>query len=191
MPPLPSEQRRLALAAAEAERVAAEACAAEQKAALRSRLPTMKTEPVVTIYLPGTVRGKGAGKATVGKYGKMAGKAMVYQDAETRNYEGMVRDAGAKAMAGRPLFDCTLRCRITAVFAVPPSKSNKFRELALAGIERHSVKPDDDNILKTRDGLKGVVFTDDSRFCESTVRKFYGLNPGLLIEIFVWQGTML
>jgi Holliday junction resolvase RusA-like endonuclease len=116
---------------------------------------------------------------------------MVFQDKETRNYEAMLRYAGEKAMAGRPILDCALRCRVTAVFAVPQSKPQKWRADALAGYVRHTVKPDDDNLLKVRDSLKGIVFRDDCLFVESVVRKFYGENPCWMIEIWRFSALLV
>lgn len=158
-------------------------------------LPAGRTEPDVSIYLPGPPRGKASGRAMLlapnPDKGRLAPKAMILQDSATRSYQSLIRYAGERAMAGRPIFDCPLRGRVTAVMAVPQSKPQKWKAEALAGIVRPIVKPDDDNILKIRDGLKGVVYRDDCLFVESVVRKFYGERPGLLIEIWRFVGTML
>lgn len=158
-----------------------------------AHVPRAKRDPDVVIHLPGPPRGKGAGRAAIlpanPAKGRMAARAMVFQDRETQSYEAMLKYAGELAMRGRPIFDCALRVRMTAVFAIPASFSNKKRAEAIAGIVRHTTRPDDDNLIKTRDGLKGVVWRDDCLIVESVVRKFYGERPGLLIE--VWQHTSL
>jgi Holliday junction resolvase RusA-like endonuclease len=159
--------------------------------AFRAQPPPTKREPDVLVWLPGPPKGKGAPRAMVGKYGRMAGKAMIYPDPTTRNYEQQLKAAAEKAMAGRLPFDCALRCRVTAVFPIPVSMPKKDQALAREGFIRPTTKPDDDNLLKCRDALKGVAFRDDALFVESVVRKFYGDRPGYQIEIWMWQGTML
>jgi len=164
-------------------------------ATVRSHLPATKREPDVVVYLPGPPKGKGAPRAGILKAnpakGRFQDRAMAFQDTSTRSYEAEVKFAGEKAMAGRSVFaECMLRCRLTAVFAVPPSKSGRFREQALGGILRPIVKPDDDNLLKIRDALKGIVFHDDNLFVESVVRKFYGANPCWQFECWVITGLL-
>jgi Holliday junction resolvase RusA-like endonuclease len=147
-------------------------------------------QPDVLIELPGLPHGKGAGRAGILKpnpgKGRFTQRAMVFQDSESRSYEAMLRYAGEKAMAGRPLFDEPLSCCITAVFPCLASWTAQKRIQALQGLVPHAVRPDDDNLIKTRDGLKKIVWTDDSRICESLVRKLYGEKPFLRIEVWRW-----
>lgn len=155
-------------------------------------------EPDVLVWLPGPPRGKAAPRAMVLKAnpakGRFTDRAMAFQDKDTRSYEAQIRYAGEMAMRdalfSTPL-DGMLRCRVTAVFVIPQSMNRKNRDLALAGLLRPTCKPDDDNLLKVRDGLKGVVFRDDALFVESVVRKFYGENPGWQCEVWRWTGLML
>ena len=158
-------------------------------------LPVAKAPPDVVVYLPGQPRGKSAGQATILKAnpvkGRFKDRAMVLTDKKTRAYEAELKFAAEQVMTGRTLLDCALRCRVTAVFMVPRSWSKRDTEHALAGLIRPTSKPDDDNLLKCRDALKGVVFRDDALFVESTVRKFYGEKPCFQIEIWRFVGTML
>jgi Holliday junction resolvase RusA-like endonuclease len=151
--------------------------------------------PDVVVYLPGPPRGKGSGRPAIlppnPAKGRLVPKAMIFPDKVSGHYEAMLRYAGEKAMAGRAIFDCPLRCRVIAVFGIPVSKPKKWQAEALAGIIRPTKKPDDDNLIKVRDALKGVVFRDDCLFIESVVRKFYGEHPGLQIEIWKWTGALL
>lgn len=161
----------------------------ERDAAVRAlQIPRPKREPDIVVELPGHPRGKGHGSAV-----NLPGfnRPVILQDSKTRTYQAMVKFAGEQAMAGRPLFDCALRCRVTAVFDVPKSKPKKFRREALGWIVRPTTKPDDDNLLKVRDALKGVVFRDDCLFVESTVRKFYGEKPFWRFEAWVHTSLLL
>ncbi len=159
--------------------------------AISAHLPPQKREPDVLVWLPGPPKGKSAPRAMVGKYGRMAGKAMIYPDPLTRSYEQELKAAGEKAMAGRLPFDCALKCRVTAVFPIPVSMSGKDKLRAEQGIIRPIVRPDCDNLLKCLDGFHGIVFHDDKVIVEMMVRKFYGTRPGYQAEFWIWQGTML
>jgi Holliday junction resolvase RusA-like endonuclease len=155
-------------------------------------------EPDVVVWLPGPPRGKGAPRASVlaanPAKGRFQARAIAFQDGETRSYEAQIKYMGQIAMREALLdapMEGMLRCRVTAVFAVPKSMSKRDKAHALAGYIRPTTKPDDDNLLKCRDALKGVVFRDDSLFVESVVRKFYGENPGWQFECWKWSGLML
>jgi Holliday junction resolvase RusA-like endonuclease len=157
--------------------------------------PVAKCDPDVIVYLPGPPKGKGSGRPFIlpanPAKGRFAPRATIFPDKVSGHYEAMLRYAGEKAMTGRPVFDCALRCRVTAMFPVPASKPHRWKENALAGIIRPTVKPDDDNLLKCRDALKGIVFRDDCLFVESVVRKFYWSKPGYMIEIWKLTGRVL
>jgi Holliday junction resolvase RusA-like endonuclease len=66
---------------------------------------------------------------------------------------------------------------------VPESWSRRDHELALVGGIRPTSKPDDDNYLKIRDALNGIVWNDDAQCVDSRVLKFYSKRPALRIEI--------
>jgi Holliday junction resolvase RusA-like endonuclease len=161
-------------------------------AAVAAALPAVKRPPDVVVTLNGHPRGKGRPRSRIatGKAGQQF--VAVYTDKETRTYEAMLRYAGDRAAREAGLqapLDCALRVRVTAVFAVPTSWSNKKTREALDGIIRPTGAPDCDNLLKTIDSCNGVVWRDDSLIVEAVTRKFYGLQPMLMIE--VWRHTSL
>lgn len=84
-----------------------------------------------------------------------------------------------------------LRVRVTAVFSPSASWSQKKKDEAIGGYVRPTTKPDWENIAKTLDGVNGVVWQDDSQIVEGVVRKFYGDNPGLHVEVWKWTGTLI
>jgi Holliday junction resolvase RusA-like endonuclease len=165
--------------------------------AVAAALPKAKRDPDVVIELPGFVKGKGRPRSRIatGRGGQQF--VAVYTDSETRSYEAMLRFAGEQAMRQndnrtRLPFECALRVRVTAVFVVPKSRSRRDTEQSLAGIIRPTGKPDCDNILKcVGDSLNGVVWRDDSIIVDLMIRKFYGIHPMLLIEVWRFLGTML
>jgi Holliday junction resolvase RusA-like endonuclease len=116
----------------------------------------------------------------------------VYTDAETRNYEAMLRFYGQQAMkaAGHTVpFNCPLRVRVTSVFPIPASWSPKKAVQADCGLVRPTVKPDWENLAKTLDGVNGVVWRDDSLIVEGIIHKLYGRNPMLTVEVWRWVPT--
>lgn len=164
-------------------------------ASVLTALPAQKREPDIVIELPGAVRGKGRPRARIASSKAGHQFVAVYTDKETRSYEAMLRYAGEhatkKAGIVRPLEDA-LRVRVTAVFAVPMSRSKKATAEALAGIIRPTGKPDGDNILKcVGDALNAVVWRDDAVVVEWVVRKFFGERPTLLIEVWRHTGLLL
>jgi Holliday junction resolvase RusA-like endonuclease len=70
---------------------------------------------------------------------------------------------------------------LIAVFPIPVSWPKRRKMNALEGNERHTSKPVADNLLKSLDGLIGIVWKDDSQVYEATVKKVYGLNPHIRV----------
>jgi Holliday junction resolvase RusA-like endonuclease len=156
------------------------------------RLLPETAPPDLEIWLPGDVHGKGRPRTRIMKTRDGRQFAHHYTDAQTRSYEAQLKYAAEQAMDGRRQIDEAMRCRVTAIFAIPASFSKQKRALALDGSLRHIVKPDGDNLLKcVGDGLNKVVWTDDCRVAEWAIRKFFGLQPGLFIEIWCMGGSML
>lgn len=145
-------------------------------------LSNAEAEPAVVVSLPGPPRGKGRPRMRV--ITPRGGRAFagVYTDAETRNYEGMIRDVANKAMIDRPLLTGPLRVTVRALFPVPGSWSRKKREAALCGLVRPTGKPDCDNLGKVIDSCNGIVWNDDSQIVDMRITKFYDEKPSLTIS---------
>ncbi len=131
------------------------------------------------ITLAGPPRGKGRGRAFVGKNGH----AGVYTDAKTRSYEAQLRFAAEQAMGYLMPTVLPVRLTMSVFFDVPQSWSKRKRADALAGVLWPTVKPDADNTLKLTDALNGIVWVDDKQVVLATVVKSYAERPGLVIEV--------
>jgi Holliday junction resolvase RusA-like endonuclease len=60
-------------------------------------------------------------------------------------------------------------------FAIPLSYSKKRKEACLNGLERHTKKPDIDNVVKAvLDGCDKVIFKNDCQIVNLYVTKKYG-----------------
>ena len=132
----------------------------------------------VTITLPGEPKGKGRGRATVSK---KTGRAFVYSPQATVNYEGMLRDAAGKEMAGRLPMEGAVEVVMLAQFMPAASWSKKKQAAALRGEVMPTKKPDADNLLKCLDALNQIVWRDDAQVVTATVRKRYGTSASLVI----------
>ena len=134
--------------------------------------------PLVSIFLAGSPRGKGRPK-----FSTVNGRARAFTDGATRNYEASLKIVAQLAMRGCDPLQGALDVLMIATFPIPPSWPKRRQAEALAGTMRPTTKPDGDNLLKTTDALNGVVWVDDAQVADGTVRKRYGVAPGLLIEV--------
>ena len=67
---------------------------------------------------------------------------------------------------------------------IPSSKSKKFKQAAIEGIERPAKKPDPDNIFKClTDALSGVAYKDDKQIVDARIHKWYAEVPRVEVRI--------
>ena len=128
----------------------------------------------VTFEVPGSVKGQ----ARTGGKGTLR-----FKTPETRLYENRIAMAARDAMAGRELFLGPVSLKLIAVFQTPSSASKKRQAAMLRGEIMPTVKPDWDNIAKTTDAMKGIVWKDDVQVVRGAVVKVYGSTPGLTITV--------
>ena len=82
--------------------------------------------------------------------------------------------AKAAMGASEPL-EGALEAFIYVTFAVPASYSKKRTEACLSGQEKHTKKPDLDNVVKAvLDGMSDIVFLSDSQITSIHATKVYG-----------------
>lgn len=125
--------------------------------------------------VPGSPIGQGRPK-----FSTINGHAKAYDPEKSRNYKAYVRLLATQAMkdSGFTMIEGPCAIEIFAFFEVPKSKSKKFRERALMGLERPTKKPDIDNIVKAlQDALNGLAYKDDSSIVCLSVGKCYSEIP--------------
>ena len=125
--------------------------------------------------VPGSPIGQGRPK-----FSTINGHAKAYDPEKSRNYKAYVKLLATQAMKeqGFTMIDGPCCLDILAFFEVPKSKSKKFRERALLGLERPTKKPDIDNIVKAlQDALNGLAYKDDSSIVYLSVAKCYSEIP--------------
>lgn len=123
--------------------------------------------------VPGVPVGKGRPR-----FVKATGRA--YTPEKTASYESLIAYAASQAMRGAVPIDGPVGVKVSAVFPVAASWSQKKKDAA----HWHTSKPDGDNIAKAvGDALNGIVWKDDSQVARMAISKVYGDRPGL--HVFV------
>ena len=129
-----------------------------------------------------TVPGKPQGKARV-RAARIGNYIRTYTPAETVNYENYIKVC-FKAAYPQFYSQQPLIMSVTAYYPIPSSWSFKKAAKAAAGEIRPCIKPDCDNVLKlTADALNCVAYNDDKNIVEANIKKLYGENPRLEIQL--------
>lgn len=131
--------------------------------------------------IPGSPIGQGRPK-----FSTINGHAKAYDPEKSRNYKAYVRLLATQAMkdSGFTMIEGPCCLSIDAYFEVPKSKSKKFREAALSGLEYPTKKPDLSNIVKgIEDAINNLVYKDDACIVSLSVCKFYSEVPRVEVVI--------
>ena len=140
---------------------------------------------VLAFDIPGQPIGQGRPK-----FSTINGHARAYDPEKSRNYKAYVRLLATQAMKDRGFTMIEGPCvlSINAYFEVPKSKSKKFREAALNGLEYPTKKPDLSNIIKgIEDALNGVAYKDDALIVRLGVTKLYSEIPRVEVSLIEWD----
>jgi len=137
--------------------------------------------------IPGEPTAKQSAKfRTFEKNGKTRGHS--YQPAKVVNWEAYCKKWIAEAWGGKAPIDI-IPLIVTVEFIFYPPKSLKAAQRKLIQnkqLVRKMTKPDCGNLEKPiTDALEGIVVTNDSRFAETRISKWYGIIPSTLITIAV------
>lgn len=100
---------------------------------------------------------------------------VAYTPEKTKAYEFEVGMMALAAMGGTKPLEGALEAFIYITYAVPESYSKKRLEACLNGLEKHTKKPDLDNVIKSViDGMDKIVFDNDSQIISIHATKVYG-----------------
>lgn len=136
---------------------------------------------VLAFEIPGQPIGQGRPK-----FSTINGHARAYDPEKSRNYKAYIRMLATQAMkaSGFTMIEGPCSIEIFAFFEVPKSKSKKFREAALSGLEYPTKKPDLSNIIKgIEDAINNLVYKDDACIVSLSVCKFYSDVPRVEVVI--------
>lgn len=99
----------------------------------------------------------------------------------TKDYEARIQYEYLHARGRK--YETPVRVAITARFE-PPKSDSGARRVHKIEHERPTKKPDADNIAKVvLDALNGLAYEDDKQVVDLRIRKMYGFNEELEIEI--------
>lgn len=114
-----------------------------------------------------------------------------YTPRATREYEDLVRWE-YKRQGGPDFGSVPLRVTITAFFVLHRTATKRERYAAQLGELLPAKKPDADNIAKAIcDALNGIAYKDDAQIVDLTVRKRYGPDPAVDVEVSEYDGPDL
>ena len=109
------------------------------------------------------------------RFVKRGNYVQAYTPVKTKTYEDEVRLLATKAKGSGSTLEGSVSVFIYISFSVPQSYSKRKREACLSGQEKHTKKPDLDNVAKIIcDGMNGIIFNDDSQITSLHVTKVYG-----------------
>lgn len=132
-------------------------------------------EETITFEVPLTPYGKGRPR-----FSTFNGHVRTYTPAHTRLHENTFKIYARQAMAGRYPFEkgTGIAVKVIAYFPVPVSYSKYKRGACLAGVIKHMVKPDIDNVSKAvLDAMNDCVYFDDCQVYKIDVEKRYTDKP--------------
>lgn len=105
-----------------------------------------------------------------------------YTPPKTVKYEKLVKDTYNDKYSKLEPITCEIKASITAIFEVPKSYTKKQHIKLLNKPYNH--KPDCDNIAKiVLDSLNGLAYTDDALVTELNVKKLYGTQEKVIVQL--------
>lgn len=109
---------------------------------------------------------------------------IAYTPSKTVNYETLVKYTYQSKYPQQELMLGYIEAYITAIFPIPKSYSKKKTEELLSGHSNYDKKPDCDNLAKIiLDSLNGLAYKDDSQVTVLHIRKEYGTQPKVIVEL--------
>lgn len=136
----------------------------------------------LTFTIPGEPTAQGRPR-----FSTHGGFVKAYDPEKSRNYKAYVKLLASEAMQniGLTLTELPLGVEIITDVGIPASKSKKFKEQALNGLQLPIKKPDVDNVAKIiLDSISGIVYKDDKQIVKLTVSKKYSDTPKVEVKVY-------
>lgn len=111
------------------------------------------------------------------------GQGRVYDPSRSRDFKQYVKLVASQHKPPKPL-EGELHLIVNVYRSIPKSMPKYKRELIKEDKLRPTTKPDVDNYVKSiKDGLKGVIWRDDSQVVSLVVAKWYSENPRVEVVV--------
>lgn len=110
---------------------------------------------------------------------------VIYTPKKTADWERLVK-ASVSSHLGTFCSEGPLAVSLTFHMPMPKSLHKTVRDCVRLGqgTAYHSVRPDADNLAKAiLDACNGLLWKDDAQVAELSVRKVYGVEPGVEISV--------
>lgn len=122
------------------------------------------------------------GRPRAGK--SWGGKTVLYDPDKSRDFKQYLRLVGSQ-YAPKELNTGPIDLAIDIYRATPKKYQTKPKQALIEkGELRPTTKPDVDNYVKgVKDGLNKVIWQDDSQVVNLTVRKFYSMQPRVVVRV--------
>lgn len=120
------------------------------------------------------------------RFSTAGGFVKAYDPAKSRNYKAYVKLITQEEIKEQcwKYTELPVAVTITAYASIPSSKSKKFKQAAITGLERPAKRPDPDNIFKCiTDALSGIAYKDDKQIVSATINKWYAEVPRVEVRV--------
>ena len=82
------------------------------------------------------------------------------------------------------MFEGPIKVIMSFQMPVPESFTKRRKQAIMDGDNRHTSRPDLDNLAKAvLDALNGIAFKDDSQISSMRLAKYYSFYPGVRLKI--------
>ena len=140
--------------------------------------PKLK-EHTIDLVIDGDPIGKGRPRVT-----SRGSFAHAYTPTKTKNYEKLIQNTYLSNYTYEDILEGPVEANLIAYFPIPETTSKKKKELLLRNYEKHTKKPDIDNVVKSVfDALNNLAFTDDSNIISLTAKKLYSDKPRVELHL--------
>jgi len=140
--------------------------------------PNLK-EHTIDLIIEGEPIGKGRPRVT-----SRGSFAHAYTPIRTKNYEKLIQNTFLSNYTYEDILQGPIEANLTAYFSIPSSVPKKKKSILLNNYEKHTKKPDIDNVIKSVfDALNNLAFVDDSNIIKLTANKLYSDNPRVELHL--------
>jgi Holliday junction resolvase RusA-like endonuclease len=135
--------------------------------------------------IPGEPTGKGRPRVV-----SRGGFARAYTPEKTAAYENLVKLEYERQCQGQRISaPAPITMTVHAFYGISKGDSKRRRAEKLRGDLLPTKKPDCDNVLKViADALNGLAYDDDAQIVFAVIRKLYGEEPRVEVEIETTEG---
>jgi Holliday junction resolvase RusA-like endonuclease len=118
------------------------------------------------------------------RFARVGAFVKTYNPGHVGKYRERLQAEASTRMKGLKPLDGPLKMNVLCVMPIVSGINKRDYALAVRGLLPHIKKPDCSNLLKNfEDALNGIVYIDDARLSEVTIRKIYGEKPRVEITV--------